>query len=643
MRNWKTRLTIQFAAIALASAFGGEAAGFPSYRQTFKAEFATADEAARAECSITPLPDGAALAFGCRWDDTNPMHLDKAAMMERAGVKGSFYICPNDTEFVRTGLRKLMGGGHAIGNHTLGHPDLFTVNLNAGFRAIAEGRVALESAIQRPVTSYVNPYGWGNNPIDPEHRATLLASIVATGHFVTQDNPYSWGKGPPDAIAFMPCWRFSADDKNPSRERFEDGFRTMLAKASASPDIPRLGLGTHSWCGADGNALQEALLKEHCLNPDWAQLNDWEYGAYRYEALHGGVRKVSTDGNRAVFEATRFFPAWTGDTIPLSLKFSGAEPLCVRTADGALARGGRGTWTLPHADDAGRLHDRIARTGADGRCTAFPGLRVAVEPDEAEGRLRVRVENGTGRVLRRLFAAAAFPPKWSLRSARAECGLLADGAVFECALEMGSVVREDYAFGSACYPVSVDFADGAELFRVWAEKSMPRVEVPGTAPSRAARVWGPADATALFGADWAAASEPGAPLPDEANWRTPERSGPDALWSLVERPRSCHGESNAGVRALAADPEQGRFVVYDFVSPEAKSLRLRTTVEAGRRNVALWVNGERLPYSGPVQAVEARKGRNRIVLRADLVAVSDWWTDGLYLAVTGPDGFAEIH
>lgn len=335
-----------------ASICGGAAAEVFSYRQTFEAEFATAHDAARAECAITPLPGGAALAFGCRWDDTNPMHIDKAAMMERAGVKGSFYICPKDTDFFRTGLRVLMDAGHAIGNHTLGHPDLFTINLNAGFKAIAEGRVALEAAIQHPVTSYVNPYGWGNNPLDPEHRPTLLASIVATGHFVTQDNPYSWGAGPPDAIVFMPCWRFSADDRNPSRELFEDGLHKMLDKAIASPDIPRLGLGTHSWCNADGNALQEALLKEHCLNPDWAQLNDWEYGAYRYEALHGGVRKVSTDGSRVVFEATRFFPAWIGDTIPLSLRFSGAEPSRIRTADAELSRGERGTWTLPHAKSA---------------------------------------------------------------------------------------------------------------------------------------------------------------------------------------------------------------------------------------------------------------------------------------------------
>ena len=407
------------------------AADFPSYRQSFEAMFATAEESAAAECAIAPLPGGAELAFGCRWDDSSPAHLAKAAMMGRAGVKGTFYVSANRTEFMESGiLGKLMEGGHAIGNHTFSHPQLFELNPNAGFREIAENRVALETAVQRPVVSYVSPYGWGKNPLDPQHRPALAESVVATGHFVTQDNPGSWGDEPPDATEFMPCWRFSANDSKPSRELFETGFREMLAKARETPDIPRFGLGTHSWCDEQGNALQETLLKEHCLNPDWAQLNDWEYGAYRYEAVHGGIRKVSVDGNRATFEATRFFPAFIGDTIPLSLRFSGAEPISAKTAESDLAKGERGTWTLPHAKEAGRLHDRIERADADGLCPAFPGLRVMVEPDEETGRLNVRIENQTGRDLRCIHVAAAFPPKWTIRKARTAADALPDSGTW---------------------------------------------------------------------------------------------------------------------------------------------------------------------------------------------------------------------
>ncbi len=61
-------------------------------------------------------------------------------------------------------------------------------------------------------------------------------------------------------------------------------------------------------------------------------------------------------------------------------------------------------------------------------------------------------------------------------------------------------------------------------------------------------------------------------------------------------------------------------------------MRLRTNVPATRRNVALWVNGERVPYSGSAPTIEARKGRNRIVLRADMV-LGGSKTDALYLAV----------
>ena len=184
---------------------------------------------------------------------------------------------------------------------------------------------------------------------------------------------------------------------------------------------------------------------------------------------------------------------------------------------------------------------------------------------------------------------------------------------------MGCIARLDYAFGVAYYPVSVDFATGDGLCRVWAEKSMPRIGVPETAPSRAARVWGPADATALDGADWAAASMPGAPLPDAANWRAPDSGGPDTLWCVVERPRDATGARNAKTKALAENPKQGRFVAYDFDAPKAGTARLHTSVEKTRRNVALWVNGESVPYSGPMQTIEIRKGRNRVVLRADMI------------------------
>ena len=92
------------------------------------------------------------------------------------------------------------------------------------------------------------------------------------------------------------------------------------------------------------------------------------------------------------------------------------------------------------------------------------------------------------------------------------------------------------------------------------------------------------------------------------------------------------GSANADVKALAEDPRQGRFVAYDFDAPEAGPVRLRTSVPATRRNVALWANGESVPFAESSPTIEARKGRNRVILRADMVA-GGTKTDALYLSV----------
>ena len=611
---------------------------FPSYVQRFEATFASSQEAADAICTIAKLPGDAELAFGCRWDDTVPAHVKKAEMMNRVGVRGTFYLCADETIFFKTAPGMLMSGGHAIGNHTYGHPFLPSISPNAAFRAIAANRVILETNIQHTVMSYVMPFGWGGNPVDPDCIPSIAASIVATGHFVTQDNPVS-ERILLDAECYMPTWRFSADDHNPSRKLFEERLRDMQGKALASPTIPRLGFGTHSWCDDIGNDLQKRLLEEFCVRPEWAQLNDWQYGAYRYEVLHGGIRKLAVDGNKATFEATRFFPSQIGADMALSLKFS-PPPLSVLAEAKVLAKGERGTWILPHAADAHCL-DCIACAGGDGTAPEFSGLKATISPDEREGMLRVHVENRTGRDLRRICVTAAFPPKWVRRGGQTTMELVRSGENLECAFEMGRVWRKDYAFGMAYYPVSIDFMDGTKACRLWCEASSPRVEVPASLPSRAARVWGPSDTSVLDGVDWLSVSVPGAALPDAAKWKLPDVPA-DSQWNIITRRYIVKGTRNVHMREMAEDPNQGRFIVYDFEVPDDRMLRLRTSVEARRRNVALYVNGKRLRYMGPGQTFAASKGRNRVILRADMKIINGY-TDVVYFCVTGLDGFSDIY
>ena len=59
-------------------------------------------------------------------------------------------------------------------------------------------------------------------------------------------------------------------------------------------------------------------------------------------------------------------------------------------------------------------------------------------------------------------------------------------------------------------------------------------------------------------------------------------------------------------------------------------------VPASRRNVALWGNGESVPYSGTALDIRVRQGRNRIILRADMVVIGTA-TDALYLSIEDLD------
>ena len=434
---------------------------FPSYLQTLTVEFADAQKANDAQLSLAPLPDGAETAYSCRWDDSTDAHLKKSAMMAEAGVKGTFYL--NDrNRFAELRARTLMDAGHAIGNHTLSHKHMDAISPDAAFREIMEQRIRLEKAIGRTVTSYVAPYGWkgvdGNGEAAEKlkrHMRSVLDSVVYGGHFVSQDASPRWNRL--DSSTWMWTNKFNSDDRHPDRRKFVEGFTEKLA-ASRANGVPRVTLGTHSWCNDEGTANQGRWLKEFFLSPGAVQMNDWEYGAYRYSFLHGSARKTGVKGTVATFEVVRYSPAFLGDMIPLSITFSEA-PVSVKAAStAAVAKGANGTWTLPH-DSAHRMASEISG--------AFNGLDVAVEPDETAGKLFVTLRNATGGELSDVTVVAVLPPKWNRRRFVEHCGKIAGGATrrieCDCGGASGLASEDDASY----YPVSIDFSSGGVQRRVW--------------------------------------------------------------------------------------------------------------------------------------------------------------------------------
>ncbi len=604
-------------------------ARLPSYAQTFEAEFADEAQARAAEAAFAPLPGGARLAFATRWDDTTSNHLAKAAMLERAGVKGNFYLDVRGDRALLAKLGKTLAArGHAIGNHTLSHPFMLTLSANAAFREIMAGRVALECAIGKTVNAYASPFGWyGKNVFRDNYRKRIAQMLVESGHWVSGDNPVN--KVYLDSDVWMPAHRFSADDRNPQEQLFMEGLKRETALAEKDAGSPRVTLGTHSWCDEAGNARQEQWLKTHCVRPDWVQLNDLEYGAYRYSAVFGAVRKTRTQGKKAFFEVRRFDPAALGDEIALSLVFTNGVPVSVAAAGKRLAAGANGTWLLPHAEGR-HLARTIALAGADGRSAAVPGVGFTVEPDDAKGVLRVTIVNDGALPLQAAHVIAHLAPAHCTRVQAFDVPVVAPGGkvVKELEYGVGAYAKgcADFGFDKRYYAASLDFTRSGARERLWAEAAAREYAVKPLTPADAACYVGPVAAAAADDAKLLAFTAGTGPLPDVGKeW---QKSGyPGAVWYAVGAKPHRRGAdevkaAEGAVELYAVQFEAGKF--------DAVKMRVSAPIK-DKKNADYFLNGEKFRLHDLTYMLPVKPGVNRLVIRTS--ARKDGYYTPAYLAL----------
>ena len=68
-------------------------------------------------------PDGKRVAVSLSFDDARPSQVDDGtALLDRYGVKATFYVVPSAVEKKLDGWKRAAAGGHEIGNHSLHHP-----------------------------------------------------------------------------------------------------------------------------------------------------------------------------------------------------------------------------------------------------------------------------------------------------------------------------------------------------------------------------------------------------------------------------------------------------------------------------------------------------------------------------------------
>jgi peptidoglycan/xylan/chitin deacetylase (PgdA/CDA1 family) len=68
-------------------------------------------------------PEGKRFALSLTFDDARPSQVDAGtALLDRYGVKATFYVVPSAVQSRMEGWRKAVASGHEIGNHSLLHP-----------------------------------------------------------------------------------------------------------------------------------------------------------------------------------------------------------------------------------------------------------------------------------------------------------------------------------------------------------------------------------------------------------------------------------------------------------------------------------------------------------------------------------------
>ncbi len=101
------------------------------------------------------------------WDDGHILDIKLANLLKKYGIKGTFYISPEDCEIAvdkrlnKEEIKKL-SEDFEIGAHTMTHPNLEKIDNDKARKEIIESKKYLKNILQKNITSFCYPSGCYN-------------------------------------------------------------------------------------------------------------------------------------------------------------------------------------------------------------------------------------------------------------------------------------------------------------------------------------------------------------------------------------------------------------------------------------------------------------------------------------------------
>lgn len=101
------------------------------------------------------------MLFTTSWDDGHPLDLRVAEVLDKYGMKGTFYVCRDGQMGGRLseGEIKDLSKRHEIGAHTLTHPSLPTLSATLMREEIEGGKKWVEDVLTAECKIFAYPYG----------------------------------------------------------------------------------------------------------------------------------------------------------------------------------------------------------------------------------------------------------------------------------------------------------------------------------------------------------------------------------------------------------------------------------------------------------------------------------------------------
>lgn len=450
---------------------------FQRYTQTVRVRFASPAAATSASAAIAELPDGKTWAITARWDDNSPSNIRMAALMNRYGYVGTFYMNGRDRSYwgnayEYTGPNReidvnLVAAGQAIGGHGWQHQMLGYSSRNRMWREVLRVRADREASGDTPVNTFAMPYVNWTNPLEGADQvgADIARALLNAGYLHNANANYVRQSG-----VYQPAANLLPSDGAPVERRFNQYLDSPAIRAAN----PNISFSMHA-PAYNTEAKWERLasqLAEYAGRDDWWYCSQNEYGAYRAEYLLGDVQ-ARVDGDTMTLTVTRLDPRDLNAAVPLTLRLSGVSESDVVAidADGADIRRNGLLVNLPHAGPAAPT--TIGWIPNDRNEQAAMARDIDGDFADIEGRLwrdgnrlRLRLDNGA-QPLETVRVTYRLPLAWQDRLQRREVGTIdADGRWDQTVALAAATDDPKFRDGSAAFGAQVDFVRDGQPGRI---------------------------------------------------------------------------------------------------------------------------------------------------------------------------------